>query len=195
MQTEVTPTQSANWHIGLFFCCFIFFYAHFYVVQPGKSALAFGVAEVAQTTGKSRGSIYYWARRVKNGEVPKPRTYITPPKFTQIQQLEIEFAVESIVLEKKQLISVAEIVKYVTATTQLDVNAYHIKKLFLRWDWSFKKPVRMSKRKFTKKNIARYMQYAIWIQDIPIAKTKFLDESHFEIRSTLFYLFVFLLIY
>jgi len=114
------------------------------------------------------------------------RTYITPEKFTQEEKCKIEFLVEKIIIEKNQLVTVAEIAKYVAHNSQLDISQYYIKKLLLRWNWTFKKPIRMNKRKFTRKNIQRYIEFVSWVQTIPLNRLKFLDESHFEVRSTYF---------
>jgi len=64
-----------------------------------------------------------------------------------------------------------------------DVNTKFLGRIFKTWRWSWKVPVRFHHAKYSADNIDRYLNYILWIQDIPWYKLKFVDECHFVGRN------------
>jgi len=64
-----------------------------------------------------------------------------------------------------------------------DVNTKFLGRIFKTWRWSWKVPVRFHHAKYSADNIDHYLNYILWIQDIPWYKLKFVDECHFVGRN------------
>jgi len=65
------------------------------------------------------------------------------------------------------------------------VNTMFISRIFKSWRWSFKKPNRSHLLKYTSQNIKNYVNFSVWILNIPWLKLKFVDEVSFVSRSLL----------
>jgi transposase len=65
------------------------------------------------------------------------------------------------------------------------VGREFIRRTFLRWKWSWKKPQKKQVQKYTPVNIEKYTRFVVGIRDLPLEKIKYLDESHFVARDSL----------
>jgi hypothetical protein len=59
------------------------------------------------------------------------------------------------------------------------VQPQFLGKIFQRWGWRWKKPVRRQIEKYSMQNIEKYLCFLAGVSDIPMERLKFLDEAHF----------------
>jgi hypothetical protein len=59
------------------------------------------------------------------------------------------------------------------------VSTEFVRKIFMGWKWSFKKPAHKQLQKYTAENVKRYHDYIDWIATQDLSKLKFMDEVHF----------------
>ena len=52
--------------------------------------------------------------------------------------------------------------------------------LYDEWNWTPKQPVSFVKAKYSVDNIVHMIEFVQWVQQQPLIRLKFLDESHFE---------------
>lgn len=60
-----------------------------------------------------------------------------------------------------------------------DINEKFIRRIFLRWRWTCKKPIKRQLQKYSVVNIQRYLHYIVDILGIKMSRLKFADECHF----------------
>jgi len=63
-----------------------------------------------------------------------------------------------------------------------DVSKESLRKIFSRWNWTWKKPFHIQINKFSPRNVARYQTYCDWVLNLTaeeLVKVKFMDECHF----------------
>jgi len=70
---------------------------------------------------------------------------------------------------------------YVSKTQELGFGVHRefVRKIFLEWKWSWRRPSRKQLQKYTLQNRRRYAEYVEWIVQQDLRKVKFLDEVHF----------------
>lgn len=70
-----------------------------------------------------------------------------------------------------------------------DVKVEYVRSIFRSWRWSWKRPSRFQLEKYTEENMERYINFLLWIREVPWGKLKFLDEGEFLFP---FFIFLFL---
>jgi len=58
------------------------------------------------------------------------------------------------------------------------VTKYFLQRLFRKWHWTWKKPSKIQKHKFTKANIDAYLEWLVVVFELPWFQLKFMDEVH-----------------
>jgi transposase len=59
------------------------------------------------------------------------------------------------------------------------VQTQFIARIFTRWAWAWKKLIQRQIEKYSKKNVGKYLDYLLGIDDVPYERIKFVDEAHF----------------
>jgi len=148
----------------------------------GRIGDVYGTKELVQEYEMHRRTAQYWVKRYRSGDYPRPRHIFLREKFTPSEMLQIEYHVQHYVQQHEHIVDRKALAKYVSDVTGFDVTVYFINTIFKKWHWSFKKPVRMNKNKFSFENISNYIDFVVWVHAQQPDKLKFLDESHFELR-------------
>lgn len=59
-----------------------------------------------------------------------------------------------------------------------DLKVEYIRSIFRHWRWSWKKPSRSQLEKYTDSNVEHYINFVLWVKEVPLEKLKFLDEGN-----------------
>jgi len=138
-----------------------------------------GKSSIAKIFGTTRNRITYWEKKALNpnwhsGTWGSYRW----SKFSVPQKKMLRLYLWYLVTKAPDKFTLGGLV-HEMHKVGFDVSRMYISRIFKSWKWSWKIPVRFHKSKYTSDNIDRYMNYLFWVQDIPWAKLKFVDESHF----------------
>jgi hypothetical protein len=67
----------------------------------------------------------------------------------------------------------------------VELSEKYVRRIFQSWGWSWKVPTVVQLHKFTPDNMARYLDYVIFMRSIPLHRIVFTDESHFCSRGAI----------
>jgi len=138
-----------------------------------------GKSFISKTFGTTCSRISYWEKRILNpnfhsGTWGGQRW----SKFSSNQRKLLLVYLWYLVTEGPDRFTLGSLVQEMSKAG-FEVNRMYLSRIFRSWKWSWKIPVRFHKKKYRSDNIDRYMNFLLWIQDIPWARLKFADESHF----------------
>jgi transposase len=179
------------------------------VVQPhrrertllGKVAGALGPQKAAKIWGVSKQVAYYWKQKVKF-PLFHPDTWggsrhcafsLTQEFLLRMQvlvfirpsyiRLIFIFRLIKHLVTKNPITSLFEIQYKVLSASAILVNKDWIARLLRMWGYTWKKPESRNIKKFTIRNMLRWVVFTCWVKQQPRDKLKYLDEVHFEPKS------------
>lgn len=77
------------------------------------------------------------------------------------------------------LVHLSDVTQYLQYVFERPVHDWTTSRLLKKLGWSWKVPVRFQLRKYTTRNLERYLHYMTAIQQVNPARLRFLDEAHF----------------
>lgn len=152
-------------------------------LRVGLHAISHGPAKTTVSFGTRRGMNRYWRNKLLDPNFHNKRhgggRYV---KFGAMRP--VVHALIWAALKHNPLLSIPEVSEFMRSNTNFEVNDQYVARLFKKWKWSTKRPVRHQINKYTIRNIGYYCDFLWGVKDIPWKNLKFLDECHFISRKS-----------
>jgi len=148
----------------------------------GRSTILQGVETTKKTFQCPQHTALYWKQKVLNplfhsNPIGGARNF----KFSSAEQALLEACLWMSVRENpcKTMKSHQKFL----ADQNYNVQPQFIDRIFKRWKWTWKRPIRRQIEKYSISNIRRYFEYLYGVHNIPLERLKFLDEAHFVSKT------------
>jgi transposase len=147
----------------------------------GTFAANNGVSKTSKLFRENKGRVKYWKTKVQN---PTFRSSshggLRRPVWDSETRSRLEMSVWMSISENPFL-GLKDLQRKVLDSTQISVSKTWLRKLFKKWRWSLKKPDWKQLQKYSQENVAYYLQFVKWIQNLPSwTNVKTFDEAHFR---------------
>lgn len=124
----------------------------------------------------------YWKNKAENSEFHSNSWGgFRGSRYSGVDEKQLHSLIWMVITTQEQ-ITLQEIVN------ALERHNFHysrswVSRLLKRWRWSFKIPAVTQTQKYTISNLEYYAEFCLWLNEVDLAKVKFLDEVHFDARS------------
>jgi len=154
-------------------------------LAQGKSSFTIGTIPTSKLFHSSPQLTRYWGKKFQNPAFhSNSQGGSRRSKFTLIDKTIVHCKIWWLV-QSRNFESLDHLKAVLKSECDIQLNRSYLSRLFIRWKWNWKVPLKEQLQKYFAENIFKYCSYLSGISEIPWDYLHFLDESHFESRQLL----------